>query len=92
MPRVGRHAYPGLTFKPADTPNSLRTPPPRLREHNEEIYLDLLVYSRDELGTMQAAGLVGTHYPITWSRDPDPTAPWWRVRSGGVAHHGMRVK
>ncbi|MDA0366616.1 MAG: hypothetical protein O2843_12265, partial [Chloroflexi bacterium] len=63
MPGVGTHAYPGLTFRMACTPNAIRTPPVRLGEHNEEIYLDLLGYSREELAGMEAAGLVGTRYP-----------------------------
>ena len=63
MPGVGTHAYPGLTFRLTSTPNAIRTPPPRLGQHNDEIYLELLGYSRDELAHMEAAGLVGTRYP-----------------------------
>ena len=35
----------------------------RLGEHNEQIYLDLLGYERDEYEALEAAGLVGTRYP-----------------------------
>ena len=63
LPGVGTHAYPGLTFRLACTPNALRTPPPRLGEHNEAIYLGLLGYSRDEFERMESAGLIGTRYP-----------------------------
>jgi crotonobetainyl-CoA:carnitine CoA-transferase CaiB-like acyl-CoA transferase len=45
-----------------DTPNELRTPPPVLGEHNEEVYLDLLGYSRQEYEDLIASGLVGTTY------------------------------
>ena len=60
---VGEHRYPGLTFTMRRTPNELRTPPPRLGEHNGEIYRDLLGYSDAELAELEALGLVGTAYP-----------------------------
>jgi crotonobetainyl-CoA:carnitine CoA-transferase CaiB-like acyl-CoA transferase len=60
---VGTHKHPGLLFKMDNTPNPLRTPPPRLGEHNEEIYLDLLGYSREQYEELIAKGLVGTTYP-----------------------------
>lgn len=68
---TGTHTYPGIMTKWANTPNHLRTPPPRLGEHNEEIYLDLLGYSREEYDDLVARGLVGTTYseelvPRTW--------------------------
>jgi crotonobetainyl-CoA:carnitine CoA-transferase CaiB-like acyl-CoA transferase len=62
-PTAGRHRYPGLMFRMAQTPNAIRTPPVRLGEHNEQIYLDLLGYERDEYEALEAAGLVGTRYP-----------------------------
>ncbi len=46
----------------ARTPNRLRTPPPRLGEHNEEVYLDLLGYDRAVYEDLQSRGLVGTTY------------------------------
>ena len=63
MEGVGRHPYPGMLFKMRDTPNRLRTPPVKLGQHNEEIYLDLLGYSREEYDAMVAQGIVGTTYP-----------------------------
>ncbi len=60
---VGTHKHPGILFKMEDTPNELRTPPPLLGEHNEEVYLDLLGYSRAEYEALIAQGLVGTTYP-----------------------------
>jgi crotonobetainyl-CoA:carnitine CoA-transferase CaiB-like acyl-CoA transferase len=68
MEGVGRYRYPGLTIRMAGTPNHLRTPPCRLGEHNEEIYLGLLGYSREELGALEARGLVGTSYSATIAR------------------------
>ncbi|MSP22241.1 MAG: CoA transferase [Dehalococcoidia bacterium] len=62
-PGGGRHRYPGYQFKMRNTPNAVRTPPVRLGEHNEEIYLDLLGYSKVEYEDLVARGLVGTRYP-----------------------------
>lgn len=68
---IGTHTYPGIMTKWVNTPNHLRTPPPRIGEHNEEIYIDLLGYSREEYDDLVARGLVGTTYseqlvPRTW--------------------------
>jgi crotonobetainyl-CoA:carnitine CoA-transferase CaiB-like acyl-CoA transferase len=63
MPTVGRHRYPGYLFKLERTPDDVRLPPPRLGEHNEELYLDLLGFSREEYEAMIAKGIVGTSYP-----------------------------
>jgi crotonobetainyl-CoA:carnitine CoA-transferase CaiB-like acyl-CoA transferase len=62
-PTAGTHRYPGLMFRMAQTPNALRTPPVRLGEHNEQIYLDLLGYEREQYDALVDAGLVGTRYP-----------------------------
>ena len=62
-PTAGSHCYPGLMFRMAQTPNAIRTPPVRLGEHNEQIYLDLLGYEREEYDALVEAGLVGTRYP-----------------------------
>lgn len=63
MRGVGRHRYPGIMTKWANTPNHIRRPPPLLGEHNEEIYLDLLGYSREEYDALVAKGLVGFGHP-----------------------------
>ena len=62
MSDVGTHRYPGYLFKMLRTPDDVRQPPCELGEHNEEIYLDLLRYSRSEYERMVDAGLVGTGY------------------------------
>ena len=62
-PSTGLQTYPGLLFRLRDTPNRLRTPPVRLGEHNEEIYLALLGYSREQYDALVAKGLIGTRYP-----------------------------
>ena len=63
MPTVGTHRYPGYLFKIRNTPDEVRLPPPRLGEHNEEVYLELLGYTRDEYDALVERGLVGTSYP-----------------------------
>jgi crotonobetainyl-CoA:carnitine CoA-transferase CaiB-like acyl-CoA transferase len=64
------YRYPGLMWRMARTPNSLRTPPVRLGEHNREIYCDLLGYTSEELAALETRGLVGTAYPDEmWRRD-----------------------
>ena len=45
------------------TPNSIRTPPPRLGEHTEEIYKQLLGYSDEEYNKLLEEGQVGDRYP-----------------------------
>jgi crotonobetainyl-CoA:carnitine CoA-transferase CaiB-like acyl-CoA transferase len=60
---VGTHTYPGMMTTWVNTPNHIRTPPPKLGEHSEEIYLDLLGYSREEYEALVEKGLVGTTYP-----------------------------
>jgi formyl-CoA transferase len=55
--------YPGLMFRLARTPNTLRAGPVRLGEHNRQIYCDLLGYSQEQLAALEQRGLVGTAYP-----------------------------
>ena len=62
MPTVGTHRYPGYLFTLRNTPDEVRLPPPRLGEHNEEVYLDILGYARDEYDALVEKGLVGTTY------------------------------
>jgi crotonobetainyl-CoA:carnitine CoA-transferase CaiB-like acyl-CoA transferase len=63
MRGVGTHRYPGIMTKWTETPNAIRRPPPHLGEHNEEIYLDLLGYSREEYDALVEKGLVGYGHP-----------------------------
>ncbi|TAJ22049.1 MAG: CoA transferase [Dehalococcoidia bacterium] len=62
MEGVGTHRYPGIFTKWANTPNWIRTPPAKLGEHNEEVYRDLLGYSKEQYDDLCARGLVGTKY------------------------------
>jgi crotonobetainyl-CoA:carnitine CoA-transferase CaiB-like acyl-CoA transferase len=63
MPTVGTHRYPGYLVKMGRTPDDVQLPPPLLGQHNEEIYLDLLGFTREEYDAMLAKGIVGTTYP-----------------------------
>ena len=62
-PVIGKHRYPGIMTKWVGTPNSIRTPPPRLGEHTEEIYKQLLGYSDEEYNKLLEEGHVGDRYP-----------------------------
>jgi len=57
------YRYPGLMFRMTRTPNTLRSGPVRLGEHNREIYCDLLGYPQEQLAALEHKGLVGTTYP-----------------------------
>ena len=63
MPTVGTHRYPGYLFEMRSTPDDVRLPPPPLGEHNQEVYLEILGYSRDEYDALVETGPVGTTYP-----------------------------
>ena len=62
-PVIGNYRYPGIMTKWINTPNTLRTPPPRLGEHSEEIYKELLGYSDLEYKELLEQGHVGDRYP-----------------------------
>ncbi len=60
---VGTHRHPGMIFRMERTPNEIRRPPPKLGEHNEYVYLELLGYSLERYDDLVERGLVGTRYP-----------------------------
>jgi benzylsuccinate CoA-transferase BbsE subunit len=53
-----RLRYPGAPCRPARTPWALRGPAPRPGQHNQEVYVGELGLSADELGALQAHGVV----------------------------------
>ena len=68
---VGTHTYPGIMTKWENTPNQIRSSPPKLGEHNEEIYKELLGYTESQYRELVSKGFVGTDYseevvPRTW--------------------------
>lgn len=61
---TGPRTYPGLTFRMANTPNRLRTPPCMLGEHNDYVYRQLLGVSDEEYDRLVALGHIGTEYRL----------------------------
>jgi len=59
---TGTHLYPGMPYRFARAQLSVRHPPVRLGEHNDEIYRDLLGVSDEEYESLKDAGHVGTEY------------------------------
>jgi len=59
-PDVGIHPYPGLMWKASKTPNSIRTPPVCLGEHNEYVFKEILGVSDEEYAELEKEGHIGT--------------------------------
>ena len=59
---AGAHLYAAPGFRMAATPNSIRTPPCRLGEHNDRVYKDLLGLSAAEYGELERSGHIGMDY------------------------------
>ena len=57
-PEVGKVPVPGVTIKMSRTPGKIERPAPRVGEHNEEIYCDLLGFSSEKLSQLKADGIV----------------------------------
>ncbi|HWF15425.1 MAG TPA: CoA transferase, partial [Acidimicrobiales bacterium] len=59
-PVVGTHALPGLPFRLSDRHAGwLRSPPPTLGQHNDEVLRDVLGLGDDEIGALRSAGIIG---------------------------------
>jgi len=56
--RFGKIGVPGIPIVLTDTPGKIRIPAPDLGEHNEEIYLGLLGFSRPELESLKKEGII----------------------------------
>jgi len=61
-PDAGTHAYPGLNFRMANTPNHLRRHPVTLGEDNDYVYREVLGLSDAEYAEMERLGHIGTDY------------------------------
>jgi crotonobetainyl-CoA:carnitine CoA-transferase CaiB-like acyl-CoA transferase len=59
-PILGRHQVPTLPFRYASVERWVRTPAPRLGQHNDEILRDYLHLSDAEIGRLRADGIIGT--------------------------------
>jgi crotonobetainyl-CoA:carnitine CoA-transferase CaiB-like acyl-CoA transferase len=42
----------------SDTPGTIRTPCPKLGEHNDEVYGNILGFSKNELETLKNDGII----------------------------------
>ena len=58
-PDLGVHSIPGALWKFSKTPATLRSPAPRLGEHNDLVYGELLGIS-DDLEALETEGITGT--------------------------------
>jgi crotonobetainyl-CoA:carnitine CoA-transferase CaiB-like acyl-CoA transferase len=57
-PDAGKLRYPGAPCKLSETPFAIIRPAPRLGEHNEEILVGRLGYTRQDLVKMRASGAI----------------------------------
>ncbi|HYB89857.1 MAG TPA: CoA transferase [Candidatus Binataceae bacterium] len=57
---VGTHLYPGAVARLAQSPLRADRPAPLLGQHNAEVFRRLLSMSDDEIGELEAAGVIGT--------------------------------
>jgi formyl-CoA transferase len=57
-PTAGTVQFPGFPYKLSDTPASVRRPPPMLGEHTEEVLVDLLGYSTEDVMACRQTGAI----------------------------------
>ena len=55
---LGKLPIPGTPIKMSETPGTIKTPSPRVGEHNEEVYGDLLGISGEKLVQLQDEGTI----------------------------------
>ena len=57
-PEVGKVTVPGVPVKLSKTPGSIERRAPKVGEHNQELYCDLLGYKTSDLSQWQAEGII----------------------------------
>jgi formyl-CoA transferase len=57
-PTIGKVALPGIPYMLSSTPAEVDRPPPLLGEHTEEILMDLLGYSAEEVSSLREQGAI----------------------------------
>ena len=57
---IGKHPQPSMPFRTGAKPFPIRTPPPTLGEHNQEILGGLLGLSDAEIDQLAREGIIGT--------------------------------
>jgi crotonobetainyl-CoA:carnitine CoA-transferase CaiB-like acyl-CoA transferase len=55
---AGEVSLTGIPYKLSRTPGEFKLPPPALGEHNQEILIDLLGYSREQVADFQEQGVI----------------------------------
>ena len=69
MPRL---PYPSRPWKFSKTVGTIRSAAPKLGEHNRAVLADMLGMSEDEVGEMEASGVIGTR-PVSPRAPSQPT-------------------
>ena len=59
-PSCGPYFMPGAAWKMSETPPEVRWHAPRLGEHNEQVFRELLGMNADAIGELEAEGVSGT--------------------------------
>jgi formyl-CoA transferase len=57
-PTIGRLSLPGFPYKFSSTPAEVLRPPPLLGEHNQEVLVDLLGYSIEQVDSFKERGVI----------------------------------
>ena len=57
-PVIGKAKYPGAPYRLSETPWQCKSPAPLLGQHNEEIYMNRLGYTRQELVVLSQSGVI----------------------------------
>jgi CoA:oxalate CoA-transferase len=57
-PETGTLKYPGAPYMLSTTPWAVKSPAPLLGEHNEDVYCQMLNYTRQDLVKMRQAGVI----------------------------------
>jgi len=57
-PRAGKQKYPGVSYIHSETPWAMRSPAPLLGQHNEDVYVRELGYTREQLVKLREAGVI----------------------------------
>ena len=57
-PVAGKFKYPGPPFRLSATPWKTDRPAPRLGEHNEQVFCEMLGYGRKDLVRMRQGGII----------------------------------
>jgi formyl-CoA transferase len=57
-PTAGTVRFPGFPYKLSQTPAAVRRPPPQLGQHTEEVLVELLGYSAEDVAALRKRGVV----------------------------------